>query len=202
MTSESTRDPSESRTKLVNAAFAAMYRHGFQGARVDQILQQAGMTKGAFYHHFKSKQALGYAVLDEVVFEKLMAHWDRRPLADSQNAIDVLVETIRAHVHISSPTLTLGCPLNNLAQEMSPLDAGFKTRIAAIFDAWVLCVADILRAGQARAQIKPGIDAQTLALYLVAAVEGCIGMGKQAQNAQTLQLCMQQLIAHLESLRN
>ena len=53
------------RSRILRAAFEEIYRHGYQGTRVDAILAETGLTKGAFYHHFSSKQDLGYAVVDE-----------------------------------------------------------------------------------------------------------------------------------------
>jgi TetR/AcrR family transcriptional regulator, transcriptional repressor for nem operon len=52
---------------LLKAAFKEMHRSGFRSADLDAILAKAGVTKGALYYHFDDKEALGYAVVDEVV---------------------------------------------------------------------------------------------------------------------------------------
>src|SRR4030095_5203309 len=67
VTRRRTRAPDATRQKLLYAAFEEMYRSGFQAASLDAILAKAGVTKGALYHHFPDKAALGYAVVDEVV---------------------------------------------------------------------------------------------------------------------------------------
>ncbi len=69
------RQPDITREKLLTAAFEEMYRRGFQAASLDTILAQAGVTKGALYHHFPDKAALGYAVVDEVVRGLLLDRW-------------------------------------------------------------------------------------------------------------------------------
>jgi len=66
-TKQRTRAPEVTRQKLLSAAFEEIYRSGFQAASLDRILAKAGVTKGALYHHFIDKAALGYAVVDEVV---------------------------------------------------------------------------------------------------------------------------------------
>src|SRR5258706_16027169 len=61
------RDPERTRERLLQAASREIYRSGFQSAGLDTILASAGVTKGALYYHFKSKEALGYAVLQQVM---------------------------------------------------------------------------------------------------------------------------------------
>jgi len=69
------RQPDVTRERLLQAGFNEIYRRGFQGASLDTILNQAGVTKGALYHHFPDKAALGYAVVDEVVRGLLLQRW-------------------------------------------------------------------------------------------------------------------------------
>jgi AcrR family transcriptional regulator len=64
---------------LLRAAFREVYPSGFRTADVDAILAAAGVTKGALYHHFESKEALGHAVVDEVIAEMNRDKW-LRPL--------------------------------------------------------------------------------------------------------------------------
>ena len=69
------RQPDVTRERLLQAGFKEIYRRGFQGASLDTILDQAGVTKGALYHHFPDKAALGYAVVDEVIRDLLLQRW-------------------------------------------------------------------------------------------------------------------------------
>src|ERR1700682_6456939 len=57
--------PEATRRKLLDAAFAEFFKHGFQGGSLNQIVDAAGATKGALFHHFTGKQDLGYAVVDK-----------------------------------------------------------------------------------------------------------------------------------------
>lgn len=68
-----TRAPDETRRKILLAAFAEIHRHGFRATSLDTIAARAGVTKGALYHHFPEKAALGHAVVEEVVREPLLA---------------------------------------------------------------------------------------------------------------------------------
>ena len=84
--------PEATRRKLLEAAFAEFYATGFQGGSLSHIVEAAGATKGALFHHFESKQALGYAVLDELIGPLLLTRW----LDPVQDSTDPLTEIQRA----------------------------------------------------------------------------------------------------------
>src|ERR1043166_7935523 len=84
------RDPGRTRTSLLQAAFGEMHRSGCRGSDLETILHQAGVTKGAMYHHFDNKEAMGYAVVDEVIGEIMRAKW-QTPLQEARNPIDALI---------------------------------------------------------------------------------------------------------------
>src|SRR5450755_4261309 len=84
------RDPEGTRDRLLQAAFREVYRSGFQSAGLDTILTAAGVTKGALYHHFDSKEALGYAIVEEIIAPDLRAKW-LRPLQKGADPLDTLI---------------------------------------------------------------------------------------------------------------
>ena len=144
------RNPDLTRQTLLQAAFDEIYVHGFQGARLDRILENTGVTKGALYHHFRNKLELGYAVIDEVIKPMVVTEWVQA-LADTDDPLEAIVRTIqkRRKEH-GEAAAVCGCPLNNLAMEMSPIDEGFRRRIQALFDSWRRGIASALRPGARR----------------------------------------------------
>jgi TetR/AcrR family transcriptional repressor of nem operon len=128
------RDPERTRGRLLQAASREIYRSGFQSASLDKILASAGVTKGALYYHFKSKEALGYAVVEEVIAPDVHRTWIQ-PLESVKDPIDALIGIVQG-ISVRPEDVRDGCQPNNLAQEMSPLDAGFRKRLAIIFEAW------------------------------------------------------------------
>lgn len=193
------RDPARTRAALLDAAFDEMHRSGFRGADVESILDNVGVTKGALYHHFDSKEALGYAVVDEVIADLTREKW-QRPLEQSHNPVDVLIGIIRSTSMASHETF-LGCPLNNIAQEMSPLDEGFRKRTARIFTAWQKAIAAALRAGKSHGTVSKEIDPDDAATFLIAAFEGYMSLAKNAQDAGFLRSGQKALVSYLDSLR-
>ncbi|WIM06353.1 MAG: TetR family transcriptional regulator C-terminal domain-containing protein [Candidatus Nitricoxidivorans perseverans] len=196
----STKQTDLTREKLLDAAFCEIHRHGFQAASIAKILQDTGLTKGALYHHFPTKQELGLAVVDEVIRARLDELVFRR-LRDSARPLDTLIEIIgELGARNDAETVALGCPLNNLMQEMSPLDATFKERLNAILTHWGTIVEDALHRARAAGALRPGVDCRAASLFIVSAWEGCTGIAKSLQSAAGFVLCMRQLQDYVRSL--
>jgi TetR/AcrR family transcriptional repressor of nem operon len=195
------RESDATRDKLLKAAFEEIYRRGFQAASLDTILAKAGVTKGALYHHFPNKASLGYAVVDEVVKGLLLERWGVLE-PPSGDPITALQRILRGRVaNLTSREVELGCPLNNLAQEMSPLDQRFRRGVNATFDIWTDAVAKDLASGQAQGTVRKDVDARKIAAFVVASIEGSFGLAKGAQSASMLRSNLEVLSSFLESLR-
>jgi TetR/AcrR family transcriptional repressor of nem operon len=195
------RGSDATRDKLLKAAFQEIYRRGFQAASLDTILAKAGVTKGALYHHFPDKASLGYAVVDEVVKGLLLERWGVLEPA-SGDPVTALQRILRGRVaNLTTHEVELGCPLNNLAQEMSPLDQRFRRGVKATFDIWTDAVAKDLERGQAEGTVRRDVDAGKIAAFVVASIEGSFGLAKGAQSASMLRSNLEVLSSFLESLR-
>lgn len=189
------------RTRLLDFAFSEIYASGFQGLRVDTLLEKAGLTKGAFYHHFPSKQALGLAVIDEVLAGMADLIW-----GDHLRQYDDPIEGIEASVALALGMLgerctTLGCPINNLAQEMSGIDDAFRERLDQVFRGIVANIATALRRGQVRGVVRNDIDTQAVATFILASVEGAIGLAKSARSPALLDSAIGETKRYLATLR-
>lgn len=195
------RNPEHTRTTLLQAAFEEIYANGFQGMRVDDVLARTGLKKGAFYHHFASKQDLGYAVLDEVIPRFIEQHWIQGLVSnpDPIQALEYVLDEMAANT--DPQELFRGCPLNNLALEMAPLDTGFQVRIEQTFNGLIDTIAEALARGQGNGTVREGIDRQSVAMFIVASIEGCIGVTKASQNLQAFTNCRQGLSAYLQTLK-
>ena len=193
------RNPERTRQSLLQAAFCEIYRSGFQSAALDAILSETGVTKGALYHHFDSKEALGHAVIDEVIAETTRDKW-LRPLEKAADPIDTLIGIVQG-THLQPEYVNGGCPLNNLAQEMSPLDEEFRKRIANIFRSWQQGIASALRKGQILGTVRRDLEPGETAGFLLATYEGYISLAKNAQDSKVLKVGIRSIVGWLESLR-
>jgi len=97
--------------------------------------------------------------------------------------------------------LQKGCPVNNLVQEMSGVDEGFRRRLAEILEEWTGTVADGFRRGQVNGSVHPDVDPREVATFVVASYQGACGVAKNAQDIGPFTACRDRLDAYVETLR-
>lgn len=195
------RDPVRTRQRLLQAAFREVHRYGFQSAGIDTILAATNVTKGALYYHFESKEALGYAIIEEVVAEMTRDRW-LRPLLRSKDKepIDALIGIVQA-IPSEPRDVKGGCPLVNLTQEMSQLDEQFRKRLERIFRAWQEGITTVLRRGQHQGTVRRDLVPEETASFLIAIVEGYEVLAKNAQDARVWNMGIKNIVGWLNSLR-
>lgn len=187
------------RSRLVDAAFAEIHSNGFRAASIAAILDKLGLTKGAFYHHFANKKELGLAVIDERI-APLLDDSVMRPLREGQRPILVLLDLLENGRSANDDDVRLGCPLNNLMQEMSSVDDDFRRHLAAILERWRASILSVLLHSQKNGEIRPDVDCQACALFIVAAWEGGAGISKNLRSADPFRSTMAQLRIFVEGL--
>lgn len=196
------RDPDATRERILRAAGDEILRSGYRSASLETILQGAGVTKGALYHHFANKKALAFAVIDEVYWPRMMALW-MDPLDDADDPIEVMLARLaEVGQEPSGEVLRNGCPLNNLSQEMSSVDEEFRRKLSGYFEEWKMRIADTVRRAIEKGSIRPDVDPEMVALFVLGAVEGAVGLAKNARSDAPLRACCEGLEQYLSSLRN
>lgn len=200
--SPATRQPDVTRQRILEAAFLEFYRNGFQGGNLNRIVRAAGVTKGALFHHFPSKQALGYAVVDDLIAPLLAQRW-LDPVAGAEDPVAAIQGAFRRFIRedIESGAWAQGCPLNNLAQEMSPLDEGFRERIERLYASWRGTFAEALLEGAGRGVVRGAVDARQAAALLVMMQMGIWGTGKYSQEEALMVQGGEAACSYLETLR-
>ncbi len=191
------------RSRILMAAFEQFYRNGFQGGSLSQIVEKAGTTKGALFHHFDGKNDLGYAVVEEVILPQIKSRWfdpmaeSVDPVTDLKRAFDQFIK----HV-MENDRLVHGCPLNNLAQEMSPLDEGFRKRIEKIYAMWRESLTAAFERGIEAGNVRKDISPGNVAAFIVAALAGLIGTAKNSQSEKMAMQAGEAFFGYLDSLRS
>ena len=195
------RDPEGTRQRLLQAAFLEVYRYGFQSAGIDTILAATNVTKGALYHHFENKEALGHAIIEEIIAEITKDRW-LRPLQQSKdkNPIDALIGIVQA-IPARPRDVKRGCPLVNLTQEMSLLNEQFRKRLERIFKTWHEGIVTALREGQHAGTVRLDLDPVETASFLIAMIEGYEVLAKNAQDVKVWNMGIKNIVSWLGSLR-
>lgn len=182
------RKPEATRMKILESALDLFHRGSFTGTSINQIVEKAGITKGALFHYFRGKIELGYAVVDEVLKGHIVEIWVT-PLATSTDPVkDIsgIMEGLQKELHECPEMLELGCPLNNLAQELSSLDDGFRQKLLELYRAWEEALEKALRTGIDAGNVRSDVDPKAAAVTLVALLEGSIGMIKVHQDLEQM----------------
>ena len=189
------------RQLLLEAAFAEIYEHGFQAARLNEIIAKAGCTKGSLYHHFPDKHALGLAAAAEFMGTYIKSVWIE-PLAATDDPLAAIRAIIRRH---ASGDIDVdprhGCPFQNLSQEMAGIDPGFQKIFADLFEIWRGAIATALSKGQTAGSVRKDIDAYAVATLIVASHQGVVSMIKATQNLEVGHAAATAFFDYLESLR-
>ena len=175
--------------------------HGFQGTSIDRIVARTDLTKGALFNAFPTKVALGYAVVEEVIADMIRAQWVV-PLASADDPLEVIALSFEAGAaDLERMPVHHGCPLNNLAQEMSAIDGGFKERTQRVFEEWITAFRDALEEGKRRGLVRPEVDARDAAVLLTTLIEGILSLAKNSQDPEILRAGARNIRTVLSTLR-
>ena len=101
----------------------------------------------------------------------------------------------------SPDDIYLGCPLNNLVQEMSPLNEDFRQRLKVVMDGMIHYTTRALERGVANGQVKADTDCAAVASFMVAGMEGAYGVAKVLKSLSSFHRNIQQLLNYLELSR-
>ena len=191
-------DPEAMRRRVLDAAAAAFQARGYHSTSTHDIMREAGVTGGALHHHFSTKKALGLAVIRDRVGQAVEETWIKpiRTAPTAAAGIRRVFEQIAAT--IDARGTVLGCPLNNLALELSLADPEFQHVVENVFERWQTAIAEKLRADHAAGALK-NVDPDDLATFIVAAYSGAMAMAKAKQSSEPLGTCAQQLAAFVQS---
>ncbi|MCG6552798.1 MAG: TetR/AcrR family transcriptional regulator [Candidatus Magnetominusculus sp. LBB02] len=207
MTSHAIKEQSaatDTRQRIIAAAFEDIYLNGYQGASLNNIIEKTGFTKGALYHYFRSKKELALAAIEETVTDFLKQYW-AEPLLNQPEPLTALIHHIR-----SLPTLVFehcklfqiknGCPLNNLIQEMSPIDEDFAKTLEALYNNWQEIVTAVMTEAKEKGQLREGVSAEDTAMFILSCIEGCITTAKKSNSIEIYRRCTAQIEQYIKSL--
>jgi len=194
------RDPEKTRTEILNAAFDEVYHRGFQASSVNEIVAKTHLTKGAFFHYFPTKNDLGYTIIDEILTELTLDRWTR-PLAAYRNPVQGIVSRFKKIIE-STPDerMRLGCPLNNLTQEMSSVDPVFREKLLTVMELWIDETERYLKKAKAAGYLKADVSPRQVAEFVVMVEEGSFAMVKNLRDKNVYWSLYESLKRYLESV--
>lgn len=192
MSRRRTNDPEGMRQRVLDAAEEAFQARGYNATSLGDLMKVAGVTGGALHHHFPTKKVLGLAVIEERVAAAVEKTWIR-PIEQAASARDGVRATFAAvAAELERQGFVRGCPLNNLAHELSLADPDFREALARIFANWQAAIALKLRGDQNAGVENPNTHPERFAALAVATYSGAMAIAKATQDAGVLLLCASQ----------
>lgn len=159
----------ETRQKVVKAAAAAVRAKGPDGVGVADIMAEAGLTHGGFYAHFKSKEALVAAAVEEAFGQSRRRFSRMTEDMSSREALSTFVDAYVSAEHRANPQR--GCPISTLANDLPRQGA----LVRAAFDAGVEGL--IARLASWLPQPDP-VQRRSLASSLMAEMAGAVSLAR------------------------
>ncbi|HEV8130166.1 MAG TPA: TetR family transcriptional regulator C-terminal domain-containing protein [Acidobacteriota bacterium] len=187
------------REQIIEAASDLVHIKGFNHTSVDDILQKTGIKKGNFYFYFKSKEELGFAVVEHYI-EQFRRECLSPILASDDTAFNKLMRLLDTlEMEQSESGCCGGCLFGNMALELSDLHEGFRKRLQEIFQGMSDLFYRLLE--ESAGELQKDVDLREVAQFIVAGLEGGIMLAKVHKNITPMRQCLRQLKRYLVLLR-
>jgi TetR/AcrR family transcriptional repressor of nem operon len=180
------------RSQIIDAAASLICRTGFEQTSVDDVIREARLCgKGHFYHHFKSKEELGYAVVQRQYerFAERGLSILRDPLTPPLTRLERFIDAT-----VNDPEDERGgwgCPFGNLSIELADRREGLRRELAKVFERWAAQLDALLY--EARGELKEGMDTEQLSHFIIATLEGAMLMSRVQRRSEITRAIAEQL---------
>ena len=191
---------SSTRHMILEKAFEIIYTKGYQTTSIDEIIATTKVTKGAFYYHFKTKDEMGLAIINEIV-KPTMQDAFIKPLQDAKNPIKKIYDMTKALL-LENPFLKLeyGCPAGNLTQEMTPWNVEFGKALSELVLEWQQTIESSIKRAKANGDVRKNVNTQQVAYFIMSSYWGIRNFGKVYNSTDCYHSYLKELKIYLNSL--
>jgi TetR/AcrR family transcriptional repressor of nem operon len=159
------------RERIVKIAAELFRKNGYHNTSLSQILEEAELTKGGFYFHFKSKEELGDAVIDYM--RDFWVHNVLGQIAGEEGTLRKIERMFEIMINTHESNIFHGVALLAvLTAEMMEVEERFSERLREIFADWKASIVDILEQGKREGVFKDWVDPEPLALLIIGSLQG------------------------------
>lgn len=190
----------ESKAALLNAALSVIRAKGYAAARIEDICDAAGVTKGSFFHHFKSKEDLAIAAAEHwcVVTGEVFASAEYRALPDPVDRLLAYVDLRKALLKGTLPETT--CFAGTMIQEVYETHPALREACGKSIGEHVVSLESDFEAAMRKYCVDSAFSAASLALYTQAVMQGAFILAKAKQDAAVAADCLDHLRRYIEML--
>ena len=181
------------RERIAQTAAGLFNQRGFAGTSLGDILDATGLTKGALYNHYESKDAIALAAFDHTC-DVLRQRFDRT-LARSGTALERLLAVVdllgSLYRHPG------GCPIVNTAVEADDTHPALRDRAQRAMREWQDRIATCVRRGQEAGEVRADVDGPALASLMISCLEGALVLARLFGERSHLDLAAEHLRRHI-----
>lgn len=189
------------RSMILHKAFELIYVKGYQTTSIDDIIATTQVTKGAFYYHFKTKDEMGLAIINEVL-KPTLARSFIEPLQGEQdplNAIYNLMDSLLMKNEFLK--VEYGCPASNFTQEMTPWNSEFNKALNELTREWTEAITATIERGKKSGVIRKEVNAKQVTTFVLSGYWGIRNLGKLENSKKVYISYLKQLKIYLNSLK-
>ena len=190
------------RLNILQKAFELVYVKGYQTTSIDEILSTTQVTKGAFYYHFKNKDEMCIAIINELLKPTFEINF-LEPLRNLTGDPLVMLYDMMYGILMENEVMTVehGCPASNFTQEMAPWNVDFTAALNGLSNQWKQAIADAVERGKQNGYVRQDVDGEQVAVFVLSGYWGIRNMGKLVNNESVYVTYLQQLKSYLNSLK-
>jgi TetR/AcrR family transcriptional repressor of nem operon len=197
-----TQTPHDSRTRFLDAAMHVFRAKGYSATRVEDVCEAAGLSKGSFFHHFKTKEDLALAAADHFAAMADRA-FESAPFRDESDPLDRVLGYIdlrAAMLQGELPDYT--CLLGTMVQEVYDTHPAIRVACERNISAHAATVAVDIAAAKQRYAPNASWTPESVALYTQAVIQGAFILAKAKHDARVAADCIGHLRQYVQALFN
>ena len=190
----------ETKQIILDKAYELIYSNGYNATSIDDIIHASRLTKGAFYYHFKNKEEMALAMLNDVLFpylEETMV----QPLNNALSPADDLYGML-SYLLLDDPYFepAFGCPLGNLIQELAPTSGSLNSALLTMTNAWEEAIVKCVNHGKKTGLLKAETKAKQVAYFIMSGYWGARLLGKIHASDAPYKVYLKEVKQYLQSI--
>jgi TetR/AcrR family transcriptional repressor of nem operon len=190
------RKGEQTRQEIIRKAAPIFNQRGYDGTALSDLMKATGLEKGGIYRHFDSKQQLAAEAFDYAWRETLNARI--HDLDTIPNTVDRLKRLVANFVERRG-TIPGGCPLLNTAIDTDDGNSVLRERARKALSGWRSYLISVIGAGIKAREIRPRIDAKSLATLIISSLEGAVMLYRLERSEEALRAIQAHLDSYLET---
>ncbi|UKB86185.1 TetR/AcrR family transcriptional regulator [Chryseobacterium sp. MEBOG06] len=188
------------RLNILQKAFELIYAKGYQTTSIDEIIATTQVTKGAFYYHFKTKDEMGLAIINELLKNNFKSTFIE-PLENSDHPLETIYKMVYG-ILMENDLLKVeyGCPTSNFTQEMAPWHTDFTKALNALSSRWENAMINCIENGKKEGTVKQNVNAKEIAVFVMSGYWGVRNLGKLENSKSVYLIYLKGLKSYFQSL--